>query len=1040
VAADLVAAGAEAGLITAIATGDRALGERLGADRVVGTDEHMAVRSLQLEGYVVALVTSRRSVAVGCADVAIGVTRSSGPVPWGADLLCGDDPSDLVFILAAFAAARRASSESVWVAAGGAAAAATLAFASPLPRTGRRVMRAVNTASLLSIANAARIGYQLAHQATPDPHDDRPWHAMDSAEVLGALGSALSGLTEREAARRRRPPPSQPLPAVRLGRLIAEELANPLTPLLLAGAGLSAVTGSFSDAALVTGVMGANAVFGGAQRYRAETQIGALGRTARQMVRVIRGGRSLELQGRDLVEGDVVRLGAGEAVPADCRILEAQGLEVDESSLTGESLPVAKHPEPSFASALADRKSMLYDGTSIAAGSALGVVVASGRQTEAMRGLEEAERSGRRTGVEARLSSLTRRMIPVCVAGGAAVTATGLLRGYRLANTLATGTSLTVAAVPEGLPLIATAAQTTAARRLSERGALVRHPRAIEALGRVDVVCADKTGTLTEGKIALRLVSDGERERALDDLSGHHRRILGAALRATPEDASRHPTDAALGTGASRCGVSRGEAWPCWRRRVEIPFEPGRGYHAVLGSGPGGQILSVKGAPEVVIPRCTTWTRPIGTRVLGDTDRAALLRELDRLARRGMRVLAVAERPAWRERTLGDPRVGDLGFLGYVAFADPVRGTALEAVDGLRAAGVDVVMITGDHPSTAEGIASELGILNAGDVLTGPELDAMSDAALDQRLPHLSVFARVTPAHKVRIVRAYQRAGRVVAMTGDGANDAPAIRLADVGIALGERSTSAARDAADVIVVDDRIETIVDAVLEGRAMWMSVRDAVGILIGGNLGEIAFTVAGSLVPGPPPLNARQLLLVNLFTDAFPAMAIAVRPPVDVTPEDLFREGPDKSLGPALDRAIAWRAITTAAGAGLAYLIGRLTGTPGRARTIAFVALTGTQLGQTIAVSGGDRGVLASAVGSAAAMVVVTQTPGLSYLFGCRPLGPLAWATAIGSAAAATGASIVLLKASGRVPRPGIAEVTPIPASTRPLAGASFRAAV
>jgi cation-transporting ATPase I len=674
---------------------------------------------------------------------------------------------------------------------------------------------------------------------------------------------------------------------------------------------------------------------------------------------------------------------------------------------------------------------MIYDGTSVAAGSATAVVIATGNETEAMRGLAEATRTAAKTGVEARLSSLTRRMIPISLGGGAVVAATGLLRGYRLADTLATGVSLAVAAVPEGLPLMATAAQTAAARRLSERGALVRNPRAIEALGRADVVCADKTGTLTEGRIALRLVSDGEREHEIDDLPAHLRRVLGAALRATPEDATRHPTDEALEAGAQRAILVADEAWPGWRRQAEIPFEPGRGYHAVLGAGREGPLLSVKGAPEIVIPRCATWARPIGARRLTDADRVALFRELDRLARRGMRVLAIAERPASGRRELADARVTGLSFLGFVALADPVRATALEAVDGLRRAGVNVVMITGDHPSTAQGIASELGILDAGEVITGPELDGLSDAGFDERLPHISVFARVTPAHKVRIVGAYQRAGRVVAMTGDGANDAPAIRLADVGIALGERCTSAARDAADVVVVDDRIETLIDAVLEGRAMWVSVRDAVALLIGGNLGEIAFTVAGSMVPGPPALNARQLLLVNLLTDAFPAMTIALRPPRDVTPDDLLREGPDKSLGKALDRAIAWRAATTAGGAGLAYLIGRLTGTPGRARTIAFVALTGTQLGQTLAVSGGNRLVLASGLGSAAALGLVVQTPGLSYAFGCRPLGPVGWATALGSAAFATGASIVLPKAFERA-RP-LVLAPPMPGRARPLEG-------
>jgi len=365
-----------------------------------------------------------------------------------------------------------------------------------------------------------------------------------------------------------------------------------------------------------------------------------------------------------------------------------------------------------------------------------------------------------------------------------------------------------------------------------------------------------------------------------------------------------------------------------------------------------------------------------------------------------MRVLAVAERPASGRRKLTEDRVDELTFLGLVGLADPVRPTALEAVDGLRRAGLKVVMTTGDHPSTAEGIAAELGILDAGDLLTGPELDALSDEELDARLPRVSVFARVTPAHKVRIVQAYQRAGRVVAMTGDGANDAPAIRLADVGIALGERSTPAARFAADVVILDDRIESIVEAVLEGRSMWVSVREAAALLLGGNLGEIAFTVLGSLVPGPPPLDARQLLLLNLLTDTLPATTIAVRPPKDVAPDRLLREGPDRSLGPSLERAILWRASATAAGAGLAYFLARLTGLPARARTVALVALTASQLGQTLLAARHDPAVVAAGLACGAGLALAVQTPGVSHLLGCRPLGPIDWAIALGAAAFST----------------------------------------
>ena len=275
------------------------------------------------------------------------------------------------------------------------------------------------------------------------------------------------------------------------------------------------------------------------------------------------------------------------------------------------------------------------------------------------------------------------------------------------------------------------------------------------------------------------------------------------------------------------------------------------------------------------------------------------------------------------------------------------------------------------------------------------------------------MFARVTPSHKVRVVRALQRTGRVVAMAGDGANDAPAIRLADVGIAIGQQSTSAARGAADVVLTDERVETLVHAIVEGRAMWASVRDALSILIGGNLGEIGFTLAAGLVDGRPPLNARQLLLVNLLTDVAPAMAIALRPPSQETLESLADEGPDASLASPLNRDIAWRAVVTAAGAGGAWAVGRLTGSAARARTIGLAALVGSQLGQTIASGGMSRPVVLTSIGSMAALFTVISTPGVSQFFGCRPLGPIGWSTALASAGVATYASVKLPEVGGRI---------------------------
>jgi cation-transporting ATPase I len=333
-------------------------------------------------------------------------------------------------------------------------------------------------------------------------------------------------------------------------------------------------------------------------------------------------------------------------------------------------------------------------------------------------------------------------------------------------------------------------------------------------------------------------------------------------------------------------------------------------------------------------------------------------------------------------------------------------------------------MITGDHPSTAEAIASELGILNGGRVLTGPDLERLGEPDLDGAITDVTVFARVTPADKVRIVEAFQRVGRVVAMTGDGANDAPAIRLANAGVALGRRGTPAARAAADLVVTDDRIETIIDAIVEGRAMWARVRDALAILVGGNLGEVAFTLAGTAIAGRSPLNARQLLLVNLLTDMVPAMAIALQPPATTSPETLLHEGPEASLGAALARQIALRAATTAGGATAAWLVASGTGRPTRARTVGLVAVVGTQMGQTIVAGRRSPAVIASALASAGLLVPIIQVPPISRFFGCTPLGPVGWATAVGSASAATGASILVPWMASRVlgSRSGAASAT------------------
>lgn len=1002
---ELISAAHEAEMRVVVAGTEHGVLAGMPADDTIGGGEDLArgVRRLQREGRAVCLVTTSRSPRVD-ADLTIGLMREGEAPPWGAHVICKDDLSDVRFLIHAAVAARQVAKQGVNIALGAATLGALVSAGGVLPLTARRVIAVVNAASLVSMANGVRGSFALARRALPAPRDRTPWHALESRSVLVKLRSSEQGLLRREALRRKRRTGLGPVERSRVGELVeavTDELFNPLAPLLAAGAGLSAAVGSFGDAGMVGAVVALNALIGGAQRYRTERRLRELSRGERRYARVRRGAALLDVPEQELVRGDIVVLEAGDVVPADCRILSAEALEVDASSMTGESLPVRKSPAASFETHVADHSSMLYDGTAIAAGRAVAVVVATGDETEARRGASAVKRDPSRGGVERRLRSLIRMTGPVAIGAGISVMGMGMLRGRRLEDLVGSGVSLAVASVPEGLPLIATAAQLAAAARLSKRGALVRNVRSIEALGRVDALCLDKTGTITEGRIELGSISEGTAD-APATYAENERLVLAAALRAAPEprpgSTKTDPTDAALYRAAETLGVRAFEGAGGWLRLRELPFEAERGYQIVLGETREGALLTVKGAPERLIARVTKLRRAGLEQTVDENGRAALLERAKELGGQGLRVLGVAEARVAVDHDLD--QLPELVFRGFVAFRDPVRPTSAQAVSDLHAAGVVTYMLTGDHPSTAEAIAREVGLLPPGGiVMSGGALAQFSDEELDAQLRRVRVFARVTPAQKVRVVRALQRAGKVVAMVGDGANDAPAIRLANVGIAVGRHSTAAARAASDVVLMDERIETLVHAIVEGRAMWASVRDAVSILVGGNLGEIGFTLAAGLLDGRPPLNPRQLLLVNLLTDVAPAMAIALRPPSLDTLSALRAEGPEASLGQPLNRDIALRALVTSLGAGTAWVVGRIGGRE-RANTVGLLALVGSQLGQTLLSGKLSRPVVVTSVASAATLALIVQTPGVSQLFGCKPLGPLGWVTAVGASAGAT----------------------------------------
>ncbi|MER5393980.1 cation-translocating P-type ATPase, partial [Saccharopolyspora sp. NPDC002686] len=978
------------------------LDHRLPFDQVVAGGNRLAgsVRRLQADGAVVAVVSARANAALAAADVGLGLSTPDH-TPWGADVLC--PRADVVhLLLAATENARSASRNAVLLSVAGACLGALFAAFGPALGAPGRASMPVQAATLSALITGTWAGMCAANRAPPVPQERTPWHAMPPDAALSTLASSERGLSESIAASRRQDRErDRPRPGV--ARATVEGLITPITPVLGAGAVISAGLGSVVDAALIVGVLLASALVDGVQRVTTDRELTRLLDAGQMPARRKREGTTDVVPADQLVPGDVIELRAGDGVPADARLLSVDGLEVDESSLTGESQLVVKDIAATTAPVVADRTCMLYQGTAVASGTGTAVVVAVGTRTELGRTAQtSAPETG--NGVEARLGELTKKILPVSIGAGGALFAADLLRGVPLGRTVARSVGLAVAAVPEGVPFVATLAELAAARRLAGRGVLVRSPATIEALGRVDALCFDKTGTLTQGRIALGQVSDGRTAQSTSDLDEQHREVVAAGVRATPRPTDEHPlphlTDQAVLDGARAAGVAADGIV-----LAELPFEPSRGFHAVRTDG----LLSVKGAPEVVLERCVSWRRPEGSEVFDAEARAEVENEVERLAMDGYRLLAVAERAAPSAATeLTESDVDDLELVGLLGLADPVHPAAAEAVSQLSRSGVDVIMITGDHPSTAESIAAELGMLGEKRVFTGAELDQLDDEQLTGELPKISVFARVSPAQKARIVRRMRAGGRVVAMTGDGANDVPAINLAQVGIAFGSRATPAAREAADLVVAEDRIETLTDGIVEGRGMWTSVRDALSILLGGNLGEIGYALSTGLISPAAGLNARQLLVVNLLTDIMPAIAIAVRPPPHATPEKLLAEGPEASLGTALAHDVYARAAATAGAAGLAWLLARPLSTAAQARTTGLVALVSAQLAQTLAVRGRTPLVLAAGAGSLVVLFGLVQLPGVSQFFGSSPLLPHHWGIAAATSIAATLAVLVWQK--------------------------------
>jgi Ca2+-transporting ATPase len=731
------------------------------------------------------------------------------------------------------------------------------------------------------------------------------WHALTPGAAAERLGvDAASGLDAGEvAARLERFGPNRLAEAPPRSKwfLFLDQFRSVLILVLIGAAVLAGAIGDMKDAVVILVVVTFNAFLGFWQESRAEATLDALKKMLSPTARVRRANGAVEEVATDgLVPGDVVLLDAGDRVPADGRLAQAVALEIDEAALSGESLPVAKTLQPCEAGApIAERTSMAFMNTVVTRGRGELLVTGTGMATEMGRlsGMLAAAEPGP-TPLQVQLDGLGRRLTAIAGAVIAVIFAIGLVRGEALIDIVLTSIALAVAAIPEGLPAVVTVTLGIGMHRMAQSRAIARKLAAVETLGCATVICSDKTGTLTLNRMTARRVytqgrqfdvsgegygAEGELKArdggALPDLEALARAAaLANESRIRAGELIGEPTEGALLALAAKCGVDADAARRAEPRIAEVPFDSERKFMATFHHAGDKVRLCVKGAPDVLLGLCAERLTAAGAEPLTGAGRDAIAAENEALAGDAMRVLALAEKeiPAAGFDPAGDVvrHVSDLIFVGLVGIVDPPRPEARDAIALCRRAGIQVKMITGDHVLTAAAIARELGL--SGDVLRGAEIDALSDEEFDRRVEGIAVFARVAPEHKVRIVRALKDMGHVVAMTGDGVNDAPALKQADIGVAMGRTGTEVTKEAATMVLTDDNFATIVHAVEEGRGIYENIVKFVRFQLSTNIGAIQAVLGASLLGLPTPFTAIQLLWINIIMDGPPAMSLGVEP--------------------------------------------------------------------------------------------------------------------------------------------------------------------
>ncbi|MCO6411216.1 MAG: cation-translocating P-type ATPase [Thiogranum sp.] len=851
------------------------------------------------------------------------------------------------------------------------------------------------------------------------------WHLLTPEDTVRELKSDVDrGLTEAEAAGRLADiGPNAIVETARrtpLG-ILYRQFTDFMIIVLLAAAVISGFIGELQDTIAIIVIVVLNAIIGAVQEYRAERAVSALRMMAAPEAQVVRDGSILTCPATELVPGDRVLLEAGNVVPADLRLIEAVDLQVDESALTGESQAVDKSAAPLTdpESPLGDRINMSYKGTQVNRGRGVGVVVATGMDTELGRiaALLQGEPSTR-TPLQRRLTRFGRHLSLAILAICVVIFSVGLLQGQPVLLMLLTAISLAVAAIPEALPAVVTVSLALGARKLSRRNALVRRLPAVETLGSVTYICTDKTGTLTQNRMTLdTLFLQGERRRItfLEQRQNPLARRLGQAL-ALSNDVSAdevtqvplgEPTEVALFVAARNAGFDKAALTRERPREAELPFDAERKRMTTVHREDDHYIAFVKGAPESVLPLCSRLLTEPGLQSL---DRKRYESEAQALASEGYRVLAVAcrELPVLPAQPDAAALESDLVLLGLVALIDPPRDEAPAAVADCRSAGITPVMITGDHPGTARAIAMRIGIAEADDpVLTGQELSQLPDKAFAARVRDMRVYARVTPQQKIRIVSALQGQGEFVAMTGDGVNDAPALKRAGIGIAMGRTGTDVAREAADMVLLDDNFATIVSAVRDGRRIFDNIRKFIKYTMTSNSGEIWTLLLAPFLGLPVPLLPIHILWINLVTDGLPGLALSTEPA-----ERNLMQRPPRPPGESIFAHGMWQHMVW-----VGLLIGALSligqswayrGDSAHWQTVVFTVLTLAQLFHVLAIRSERDSLLSVGLFSNPLLLVavlvtvglqlaVIYVPMLNAIFKTQPLSLLELGVCFGLAA-------------------------------------------